>query len=703
MNKIVIKYIANLVENKNVPLEKLLVLTPNSILATESKKQMKFNASGALNITTFLRFAQSEIKNYYPLILKNCNLIKKQDIVPVFLNFETSQYLITKVLERHRERGSIFAGIATSHHRIAADIGTNLYRAALAQIPSDEIGTRLYEALEFKDIIRKQHFEDMDSIIDKYKNKCFEIGVFDRGISIEIFEKYLLNDRNYINSLASRIEYIIVENGQELSPLEIEVILKLKSHGVKELVFIDKKKSLGMDEYRSLVYLQSKLTQHFQLIDVNNIVINIETEKNKNIYDSMSNVNIYHVNWSDLDKKDLINVEKSIICNEFQKQSKIQVFFENPLELRSEMLEEIAEKVIYLIEQGYKPNEITIITTYADVVAFYVLEKNLLEKGIKLLNNGVSGSLIENKLTSAIVTFAKLCHPELGITPTYEQIKELIECLFSIDSYRSSILAGLITESKSFPSFPDLTAKQISSSIGFSNIEKYQTIRNWMDEYNLQIKLRTDVFIQQVFMEHFIDVLDLGETFICDISKNKQEMSTTNDISHIKTLFGVASSFCESAQRFGMDASKEFMSLLQSGIKISEETRITDEKYEEISVILTTPAKFLSSEKTSKVVILSGISSDNWRKRIVRELTNPRVINADWDKGLVYTEEMETRNSEKYLHSTIRAIMEKCEEKIYTFESDLSQNGFENDSEVSKSIKELIIGLNNDENRVDRN
>jgi len=50
-----------------------------------------------------------------------------------------------------------------------------------------------------------------------------ELGIFDFGMAVELYNKCLLPDETYQNQLFRRIEHLIVDNIEECVPSEVDL------------------------------------------------------------------------------------------------------------------------------------------------------------------------------------------------------------------------------------------------------------------------------------------------------------------------------------------------------------------------------------------------------------------------------------------------------------------------------------------------
>ena len=151
-------------EKLGVPAASVLILLADMAQLDRWNTAMSEKTSTRFKCHTFSSFIREELTVYYPLALANCQDIVQKEIKPVFLAPEASIHLISKVVQARREKDGLFAALVSSNERIAADLSNNLKVAALEGIPAEEIGSRLYEALDRKDTVKERIFKDMDEI-----------------------------------------------------------------------------------------------------------------------------------------------------------------------------------------------------------------------------------------------------------------------------------------------------------------------------------------------------------------------------------------------------------------------------------------------------------------------------------------------------------------------------------------------------------
>ena len=608
-----------MVEKLKVPSEKILILLLNRTQSLEWRTRTVLEGSGAILRTSYYGFIQEEIKTYYPIILKNCNEIEKKDIKPVFLTFEAAQFLVSIVLEWRRQNKGYFSGVTSFSDRLAIDMTSNLVRAAISDIPYNEIGKRLYEALEKKEETKKQVFREADDIITAYRKRCMELGIFDFGMAVELYNKYLITDETYREQLFKRIDHLIVDNIEECVPTEVDFIDFLLPHLKTCLMGYNHEGGYGEAFGSNHEYMKQKLLGRIETVELN---------KSFTCKD-------YMYEFSDM----LFDAIENGSFKRCEPRKEIERVM--PFELRSEMLEKAGEKILYLIEdEGYNPSDIVVISNYADPVSEFVIGRCLEKHGYELKNLARKSRIIDNPFSQALITLAQLCHPSYGFVPGRDDVRALLRMVLKIDPVRSSVLAGEILAQKPFAEFPDIEFPGLVERVGYYNIEKYEYIRNWIKEYKeLEKPLDINEFFQKVFLEVLIST---------EVSQK--------DILETKKLIDSAKSFVDVVSRFNRNANKDFLDVVRRGIKSGESIFELEEKLSGNFVLMSTPVAYLASSLKSKVTILLSISSSHWTPRSIKEITNIHVLTKTWDVKDIYTEEMEEKNQKHYLAVLIRSL-----------------------------------------------
>jgi superfamily I DNA/RNA helicase len=336
-----------LIEELKVPSEDILVLVSNHQQKEKWDLLCTPSYSGLLWITTYYGFIKDELTVFYPYVLENCSEIKYKSIKPLFMTFECSRFFLEKAIEGRRRVKGAFSSIASSDSRIASELASVFAAASVSGAGQDEISQRLCSALGVKDMTRERLYGEAQELIADYRKKCLELGVFDTALAAEVYNRYLLNNENYRKKLHEKVKHLIADDIQICTPVETDLIeLLLKNLKTCVLSFNhETAKSSGTGEGFNL--LREKLLSKCRIF---------ELEETHTCPDFMSEFSdMLYENISKNSSKPFegdVNVERHPVS-----------------ELRSDMLKSAAERVISLVQdEGVKPSDIVILSTYADRV-----------------------------------------------------------------------------------------------------------------------------------------------------------------------------------------------------------------------------------------------------------------------------------------------------------------------------------------------
>lgn len=640
-------------ETLGIPGENILILLLNRNHLHNWTARASSHSSGRVWAATFYGFIQEELKTFYPLALKNCNEISCKRVKPIFLSTEASVFLLAKAVQARRESRNMFAAVTSYSDRIAYDLALNLVKAAASGIPAGEIGSRLYDSLQREDDIKRMMLSEAGEVLQAYRKRCMELGVFDLGLAVELYSSCLMTDETYRKNLFQRVQHIIVDNMEDCVPAEVDFIELLMPRLRTCLLAYNPEGGCSPDSMEIHEYIGRKIFDKCEIL---------EFERTFTCSDFMSEFSDMLFNGIERGRNNHVRNSGDIERNP-------------PFELRSEMLERAGERICRLIaEEGFKPSEIAVISTYADPVTEFVMSRILERQGFKLANLSRKPRAADNIYALSLITLARLCHPEYGIFPNRDHIRVLIRLLFEMDPVRSSILAGKICGIKPFPGFPSTDFAGLMEIIGDKNLEKYNRIYKWTSDYRgTGTVLPLNDFFQKAFIELLIS-----------------EHTSNTDVIAVKKLIDVSEAFSDALTKFNRNAGRDFLEMAGGGLKLGESVFELEEKLEDDSVILTTPAAFLALSIHRKVTVLLSASSGNWAPRTLKELSNPHVLSKTWKEGSIYTEELEAANQRHYLAGTVRSLLKKCREKLIIFESGLSANGFENDGILAEVLDEIL-------------
>lgn len=220
------------------------------------------------------------------------------------------------------------------------------------------------------DILKESFSEDANNIINLFKSKTIDLRSFDYIRQAQIFS-YIYNN----TSCFDNIKYLILEDGDEVTPLLIDFIKKLSVNLKDELIILDK------DGGSRCGYLCADLEAPQKFEEIFNTSIK---DYSKKILDDTLWQNIF----TDT-KTPVRNISN------FVNYSK-----------RLDMIDGVVEHVIRLLNKNVEPSDIAIITPVQDNMLKCLLQEGL--SGYKLRFLSGNEKLAENPLVKTVLIILKL-------------------------------------------------------------------------------------------------------------------------------------------------------------------------------------------------------------------------------------------------------------------------------------------------------
>ncbi|MBU3186237.1 hypothetical protein [Clostridium estertheticum] len=642
----------HLIENEKVKSSNILCLFMNKYQNITWTKEMIFNTSGEIRKSSYFGFIRRELSLYWPYVVENCTEIKINILKPEFASFDATNYAMKALVEHFRKAKGYFQDITSTSSKIASDLISNINNAALSLVPFDEIGTRLYNSLEVNDFLIKETYNQLDEVTMYYISKLLRNGVVDYGLSFYLYNNYLLNDSRY-NSI-NNIKYLIVDDIDESSPAEQELIFKIINNVDRAYLFYNPKGGLCSYYGANSDYLKSKLTiGHHEIILDDHFCCDDDFINLSRIIDNRSH---------NLFMEDKINED-------------VPAFIDMTSELRSEMVQKIMLKVEELLNKGLRPRDIAIICPFNDFIISYELLKKAKELNISVMETSKKDRFIDNEYLHPLIVLAVLCNDYKSIFLTKEDYKNFFSFMLRLDVIRGSLLYPFVTES----GLQDISL-DIEERVGSEAVGKYNELKEWIENYKINLidhKGSLGEFFRKAFSEvlvrlpkakeHIEDYINLYEScegFINTLDKLEFKGKSSEE-RFIEFIRGQGSGF------YSMNEIQEM--LLQDN-----------------SIVLTSPYTYLTSNLSSKVQIWTDINSNMWAPRNAHELSNSYVLKSNRNSDDMYTEREENNNVYGILMSVVNCLLRKCRGELYIYGSEYSLSGFQQESKFADILIEIL-------------
>ena len=602
----------NLLEKVNHKSESILFIVPNSATKLNYERILDIEFSGALNITTYIGFIKKEVIKFWPLITQNCEQIKNKSISPIFIPNSLSEYIIINKVKEQRNNG-YFQDITATNRSIANSINNNINKSVLALIDFKTIGEKIYLSKKNKDNIMRFSYSQMDEVIDYYINILLENGMLDNSVAVYLYENYLLKSEIYIKYLSKNIKYLIVDSLESCSNAEVDFINLISNYTIDTHIYFNENRDYSL----------------FNNIDMDYIYINIiDKIKDENNNTTKNNIEL----------SDIYLLPTKVILNEAS-------------QLYSEMIEEVANKVIELINSGTKLRDIAIISPINNTILDYEIKNILNSNNINVFNTKKHNKIVDYPYSNALVVAACIFYG------CEEYIKE--------DEYISFIEILL-------------NVNRIKAYKIYRNKEE-DTDYKALEEYILSKRsenLKTSEFLIKFYIDKMLNLKDgIANVDTC------------------KSIIYESEAFIENIKSLNLnknnDEGKIFIEVLKSTIndyyKVSDIMQLKDSD----NIILTTPYSYISYSIDRPIQIWVDIGSNAWNMKIEKDISNLIVLRKSFKENQIYTNEMEEYYKKYYLYNMIYNLLLESKE-VYAYKSEYSVNGYIQESILYSILLKLV-------------
>lgn len=605
-NEILQNYI-QIIKYNNFKSSDILIFTDNSVASLNYIRQIDINISEELKIRTYSQFVREEITTYWPIISSSCKKIIKKDLVPTFISTNLKTYIFEKKIEEKRNKNNYFEDITGTNRAIASNIMNNLDHAIYNEIDYKDIGQKIYNSKANKDNINDKSYIQMNEIIEEYMDEMISNSIVDNTISVYLYNNYLLKDEIYKEQLAKRYNYLFVDDLQNISASQVSLIEFFEEKEKQIYLYLDNSKYFSSFIKNDLKYIHNKLL-------------------------------IQEENYSNIGIFDLINMPAKVELDQSS-------------QLYGEMIDNIADKIEKLVEQGVSKKDIVIINPINTPVLDYEISNKLSSKNIDILNIKNNSKLIDYQYGNVLyVAVAIYCKKQQYIKE--EEYINFIQILFDLNRLR----AYRVYKNR-------------------DNDENYKSVIKYIDTKRDE-KLNIGEFLTKFYIDK---VLNLKEG--------------RKNVSICKNIISESESFVDALEKLNLKDNKEadeiFIISLKKFIKDYFIARDIEDIKNKDAVLITTPYSYIANNINRKIQIWVDIGSNTWNMKIEKDLANPLVLKKSFKDGDIYTSEIEESYKKYYMYNTVYNLLKNAE-NVYAYKSEYSINGYIQEGGLYSTIIRLI-------------
>ena len=650
----------------------ILVLVPQKGLALPYFRELRNprrKAGADVTIATLGSLARQIVSLFWPLATDH---LSRSDPFrrPVFLSLETVQYIMSKVIGAEIEKNNFFASLRIKPGRLYSQIVDNLNKAALVGFPADEIEARLRAATP-EDQEQKHIFADAQHCANLFREHCIENNLLDFSLQIELFKHLWKMDapRSY---LSTRFTNIIADNIEEDTPATHDLLLEWLPSCSSAMLIADSdagyRRFLGADEINAQ-NLRSLCQEHFRLDETRVMDPNVQA-----LHSELS------LTMSDeappATGRRRTGEARAAISYPRSDQSRFH----------TQMLDWIAGEVKALVYDDKVPqSEIVILAPILTDSLRFALAERIEATGVRAYTLRPSRPLHEEPQAKAMMTIAKLAHPQWSIPPSqFDIIQMLMVAIEGVDLGRATLIANRLAVQGHLTSYSDYRDRDTRARVTEVFGARYDELRAWIEAYGAALSERSepaetiDIFFRRLF----------GEL----LSQKGFGFHTGLDAGRIvANLIDSARAFRQTLARIDVDADagKEYARIVTAGL-MTEQSPPPDWRKSPDAVLIAPAYTFLLSNRAVDYQFWLSADSQAWGRRIFQPLTQPYVLSRQWRPGDVWTDKHERSTSHEMLFHVVTGLIKRCRRKIYVGFSQYDERGFERIGPLRESFDQLL-------------
>ena len=594
--------------NSGINSSSILVLVQNSNLKqnfiNKTLELLNVNSIEKLNVHSFFSLVYNTISDNWAFV-ENINPFDNPTILPNMAGLEVSQFILKDILKEIPFKG--YNSKKSLLHQIF-----RRYSLIVQNNLTDE-------EVEWRSRVLGESFaEDAKKTLKKLLSKTLALRDFDYLRQTLVFN-YIYKNTDYFK----KIEYLIVDDGDEITPVCFDFIKNLAPQLKDVFIAFDEK---GASRSGDLSADKTAVWKFEELFEQ-------KSEKLKSQNKLLSDAEILFSN---------ITEEKTNTLENFSLQSPSK---------RASMIENAISTVKNLLSKNVKPSDIAIVTPIVDEMLKFSLKENL---NNNLLFLSGSEKLVQNRLVKSVLTILKL-NSSMKVSE-FELRVVLSEFLGIPIKYCKDILENFEMNSELIPF--EFTLDEYT--------EKYNKFKNLIES----LKLNNSKLSEKVY-----DIFnELAEFYYV----NPAELNKFNFfIKQLQDFENVLGKDFENRQ-------EEIINQIENSI-IAENPYSTLE-ISDNDIVISTPQKIIDNQIRTKYQFWLDISSDEWIKSDTGPLYNAWVFQRGWAKD-EYTIDDNIQLSKDKTARILRKLTLCASEHIYTYSSLFDGNGIENFGGIEEYIK----------------
>lgn len=661
---------------QGVPPEKILLLVPQRFYATPYEPAQPLGSeplnpqapeaetASTVQALTLSGIAQRAIEQFWLLVAGEAGFAAP-DRPPVFLNIETAQYFLSKVIAPLLEE-DYFSSVSLERRSLYAQILNNLNRAASVGFPHTEIGERLISAWTGAKS-RARMYADVQESASRFRAYCLAHNLLDYSLQIELFRRRLWHLPACRSWLVETYRHLIVDNLEEQVPVLHDLLGAWLPDCESALLIYD-----WDGGYRTILSADPvtayRLKDHCpeRAVFDRSLVTPPELEA-----------------WIPL-------LGRALSRPQTPSREDLPPPDQGRIQFAShryypKMLDWTAEQVAeHVLKRGLPPNEVAILAPFVSDSLRFALGQRLNDLGIALHSHRPSRPLRDEPPVQCLLTLAALAYPEWGEAPAHSDVRDaLVVAIDGMDPVRAGLLAEIVYRVRegqpyltSFDRLRENMQARITPELG----ERYEALRIWLEEHRQEPEAAFDRFLVRIYSELLSQP---GFGFAGDESAEEMTANLVDSARNFALAVGAPD------EKNGRFLGKEFAATVESGLMAASYLRSWQAQPEQ-AVLLTPVTAFLSTNRPVSLQFWLNIGNPGWYDRPEQPLGHPYVLSRHWPVGRAWTDVEENEAAQETLFRVTAGLIRRCRERIFLGHSELSEQGYEQRGMLLRVFERLL-------------
>ncbi|NDJ74637.1 MAG: hypothetical protein GYB65_00140 [Chloroflexi bacterium] len=659
-----IEYIRDLLAQGVRP-EQMLVLVPQRTLGQPyhaAFSDAAWPGGATIDVVTLGGLARRGLETYWPAIAGKADFAQP-DLEPQFLTIETAQYYMAGLVNAAVKTG-VFDSVSLTPNRIMNQALDNLSKAAVNQLELDEIEYRLIAAWGNRHSNRPPVYRAAIDLARQFRAHCVQYSLLDFSLQTDLFMQFLLQERRYRSHFRKTYRHLVADNLDESYPIVADFITWAWDDLDTALLLFDTdggyRVFLGADptEMRTLADRCDEVERREESVAVPPSLVALANELHMTL---------------DREQRGSLAVPAN----------PRDAFEYASHKFYPQMINWVVDGIAELVDSGVSPREIVVLAPFLGDSLRFVLMAQLKERGIAVVSHRPSRAVRDEPAARAVLVLMALAHPDWGFRPPVTDVADALQQVITdLDPVRAWLLAQIVyhpgrDELGTFDAIQPTAQERITFRAG----DKYERLRGWLVDYAQEAgSIPPDHFISRLFGEvlsqpgfGFHTNLDSGRV-VAELVESARKFRQTLYPDGVEDWYPVL---------------QDYFSLVQEGVLAA--LYVSSWRDEDANAVFLAPAHtFLMRNRWVDYQFWLDGGSNYWWERLEQPLTHPYVVNRNYPRSQVWTDELEYTNRRAAMCRLVVGLTRRCRQKVYFAISNLGEQGFEQRGPLLQVIQDIV-------------